>query len=54
MAGRADEAVRQLEDTLDLNDRFGFAHAMLGLTYASKGMPDRAVEEAAKGRCAGL
>ena len=50
MAGRADDAVRQLEDTLDLNDRFGFAHAMLGLTYASKGMPDRAVEEAAKAR----
>jgi TolB-like protein/DNA-binding winged helix-turn-helix (wHTH) protein/tetratricopeptide (TPR) repeat protein len=50
MAGRADEAVRQLEDTLDLNDRFGFAHAMLGLTYASKGMPDRAVAEAAKAR----
>ena len=32
---------------------FGFAHAMLGLAYASKGMPERAVAEADEGSGAG-
>ena len=50
IAGRADEAVRHFEETLDLDENFGFAHAMLGLAYASKRMPDRAVAESAQAR----
>lgn len=50
IAGRADEAVRQFGEVLDLDDRFGFAHSMLALTYVSQHMPERAVEESAQGR----
>jgi TolB-like protein/DNA-binding winged helix-turn-helix (wHTH) protein/Tfp pilus assembly protein PilF len=50
IAGRADEAVRHLEETLDLNENFGFARAMLGLAYASKRMPERAVAELEQAR----
>jgi TolB-like protein/Tfp pilus assembly protein PilF len=50
MARRLDEAVRQLERTLDLDRNVGFAHAALGLTYASKGDPERAVAELQKAR----
>lgn len=50
MAGRSDDAVRHFEGTLDLDDRFAFAHAMLGLTYASKRMPERAIEASSRAR----
>ena len=50
IAGRADEAVRQFEEVLDLDDRFGFAHSMLALAYVSKHLPERAVEESAQAR----
>jgi TolB-like protein/DNA-binding winged helix-turn-helix (wHTH) protein/Tfp pilus assembly protein PilF len=45
MARRYDEAVAQLERTLELDSDFPMTHAMLGLTYAFKGMPERAVAE---------
>ena len=47
---QADQAIQQLEQTLDLDEHFGFAHAMLGLAYASKQMPERAVAELQKAR----
>ena len=50
MAGQVDAAVRQFEETLDLDSNFGMAHAMLGLTYLRQGMPERAVSEALKAR----
>jgi TolB-like protein/tetratricopeptide (TPR) repeat protein len=50
IARQTDQAVRQLEETLDLDENFGFAHAMLGLAYASKQMPERAVAELRKAR----
>ena len=50
LARRPDEAVHQLEETLDLDANFGFAHAMLGLAYISKGMAARAVAAAQKAR----
>lgn len=50
LARQTDQAVRQLEETLDLDENFGFAHAMLGLVYASKQMPERAVAELQKAR----
>jgi TolB-like protein/Tfp pilus assembly protein PilF len=49
-AGRFDEAIRELEATLDLDPGFGFARAVLALTYLGKGLPERAVIEAAKAR----
>ena len=42
--------MRQFEETLDLDSNFSFAHAMLGLAYLRKGMPERAVAEAQKAR----
>ena len=50
MAGRVDAAVRQFEETLDLDSNFSMAHIMLGLAYVRKGMPERAVAEAQKAR----
>ena len=50
MAGQVDAAVRQFEETLDLDSNFGMAHAMLGLAYLRQGMPERAVAEALKAR----
>jgi TolB-like protein/Tfp pilus assembly protein PilF len=50
MAGQVDAAVRQFEETLDLDSNFSFAHSMLGLAYVRKGMPERAVAEAQKAR----
>jgi len=49
-AGRLDEAIRELEATIDLNPSFAFARTMLALTYLGKGLPERAVIEAAKAR----
>ena len=45
MARRYDEAVSQFVQTLELDSSNGMAHAMLGLSYAYKGMADRAVSE---------
>ena len=45
MARRYDEAVSQFVQTLELDASDGMAHAMLGLSYAYKGMADRAVSE---------
>ncbi len=53
MARRYDEAVTQFERTLDLDSGDAMTHAMLGLTYAYKGMPERAVAELALARKAG-
>ena len=50
MAGRVDDAVRQLEETLELDSNFSLAHVMLGLAYARKRMPERAVAAAQKAR----
>jgi adenylate cyclase len=40
-----DGAMREFEEALDLDENFVLARALLGLTYVSKGMPDRAVAE---------
>ena len=53
MARRYDDAVGQFERTLDLDSGYAMAHAMLGLTYAYKGMPERAVSELVFARKAG-
>lgn len=45
MARRYDDAVEQFERTLDLDPSYAMTHAMLGLTYAYKSMPERAVSE---------
>jgi TolB-like protein/Tfp pilus assembly protein PilF len=45
LARRFDAAVHEFEETLDLDQNAALAHALLGLTYISKGMPDRAVAE---------
>ena len=50
LARRFDDAVREFEETLDLDQHAALAHALLGLTYISKGMPDRAVAEAQTAR----
>ena len=42
MARRYDEAVSQFVQTLELDSSNAMAHAMLGLSYAYKGMADRA------------
>lgn len=44
-ARRYDEAITEVEETLELAPDFGPAHVMLGRIYDAKGMPDRAVEE---------
>ena len=49
-AGRFDAAVRQLEETLELDPGFSMAHAMLGVSYLGKGLPGRAVAELEKAR----
>ena len=53
MARRYDEAVEQFERTLDLDSGYAMTHAMLGLTYAFKSMPERAVSELVLARKAG-
>jgi TolB-like protein/DNA-binding winged helix-turn-helix (wHTH) protein/Tfp pilus assembly protein PilF len=50
MARRYDAAVVQLERTLELDSGNAMAHAMLGLSYVYKGLPDRAVSELALAR----
>ena len=50
LARRDDEAARQFEEALDLDPNFALAHALLGLTYLSKAMPDRAVAALQKAR----
>jgi serine/threonine protein kinase/tetratricopeptide (TPR) repeat protein len=49
-AGRFDEAVTRLRQTLDLDPNFSMAHAMLALSYLGKDMPDRAVTQIEKAR----
>ena len=49
-AGRFDDAVRRLEQTLELEPNFSMAHVMLGFSYLGKGMPDRAVSQLEKAR----
>jgi TolB-like protein/DNA-binding winged helix-turn-helix (wHTH) protein/Tfp pilus assembly protein PilF len=53
MARRYDDAVSQFERTLDLDSGYAMTHAMLGLTYAYKSMPERAVAELVLARQAG-
>jgi TolB-like protein/Tfp pilus assembly protein PilF len=50
MAGRVDAAVRQFENTLDLDSNYSMAHVGLGLAYTRKGMSERAVAETQKAR----
>jgi TolB-like protein/Tfp pilus assembly protein PilF len=50
LAGHVDAAVRQFEETLDLDSNFGFAHSMLGLAYLRKGTRDRAVAHVQRAR----
>jgi TolB-like protein/Tfp pilus assembly protein PilF/tRNA A-37 threonylcarbamoyl transferase component Bud32 len=49
-AGRFDDAVTRLEQTLELDPNFSLAYAMLGFSYLGKGMPERAVSELTKAR----
>ena len=49
MARRYDNAVSQFERTLELDSGYPMTHAMLGLSYAYKGMPERAVSELGPG-----
>ena len=53
MARRYDDAVSQFERTLELDSGDAMTHAMLGLSYAYKGMPERAVSELVLARKAG-
>ena len=53
MARRYDDAVSQFERTLDLDSGYAMTHAMLGLTYVYKNMPERAVAELVLARKAG-
>ena len=53
MARRYDRAVAQFERTLELDSGFAMTHAMLGLSYAYKGMPERAVSQLSHARKAG-
>ena len=50
MSRRYDDAVSQLARTLDLDSGYAMAHAMLGLTYGYKNMPERAAVELAIAR----
>ena len=50
LARRFDDAVHEFEETLDLDQDAALARALLGVTYISKGMPDRAVAEAQTAR----
>jgi TolB-like protein/Tfp pilus assembly protein PilF len=45
LARHFDDAVREFEEALDLDANFVLAHALMGLAYAGKGRPDRAVAE---------
>ena len=45
MARRYDDAVSQFERTLELDSGYAMTHAMLGLSYAYKDMPERALSE---------
>ena len=44
------EAVQQLQETIELDPSFAFAHSMLGLAFLSQGMPDRALAEVQRAR----
>ena len=44
-ARRYDEAITEIEETLELAPDFGPARIMLGRAYIAKGMADRAVKE---------
>jgi len=44
------EAVQQLQETIELEPDFAFAHSMLGLAFLSQGMPDRALAEVQRAR----
>jgi tetratricopeptide (TPR) repeat protein len=44
------EAVQQLQETIELDHGFAFAHSMLGLAFLSQGMPDRALAEVQRAR----
>ena len=50
LARRFDDAVHEFEETLDLDQDAALARALLGVTFISKGMPDRAVAEAQTAR----
>jgi len=50
LARRADAAVLQLEETLELDENFAFARTMLGLAYVSKGMLAPAVAQLTRAR----
>ena len=50
LARRFDDAVHEFEETLNLDQDAALARALLGVTYISKGMPDRAVAEAQTAR----
>jgi len=44
------EAVQQLQETIELDPDFAFAHSMLGLAFLSQDMPDRALAEVQRAR----
>jgi TolB-like protein/Tfp pilus assembly protein PilF len=49
-AGRFDDAVRQLEQSLELDSNFSLAYVMLAYSYLGKGLPDRALMHSEKAR----
>ena len=53
MARRYDDAVSQFERTLELDSGYAMTHAMLGLSYVYKDMPERALSELVLARKAG-
>lgn len=50
LARRPDEAIRQFEETLELDPNFSFAHTLVGLAYLDKGMAARGLAAVQKAR----
>lgn len=49
-AGKADEALEQLNDTIDLNPNFWLTHLFISRVYSQKGMHTEAIEAATKAK----
>ena len=45
VAGRTDDAIAQLKQTLELDPHMGWAHGWMALAYARKGLRSRALDE---------
>ena len=49
-AGKADEALEQLNDTIDLNPNFWLTHLFISRVYSQKGLHTEAIEAATKAK----